>query len=66
MLSLTERLSRQRSLRNWGVMLLALIVALAVLPIAGLSTAVAQDAAAEGAAAPADNGGGDTTAELQS
>ncbi len=59
MLSLYERVSRQRSLRNWGIFLLALTVAISAIPLAGLSpSAVAQDeepAAAE--PAPADDGG---------
>lgn len=67
MLSLTERLSRQRSLRNWGVMLLTIVVALAALPISGVSTAFAQDEAAAPAAAAPDAGAADATpTELQS
>ena len=68
MLSLTERLSRQRFSRNWGIMLLTIIVALAVLPISGVSTAFAQDDAAAPAAAAPDAGADDaaTPTELQS
>jgi biopolymer transport protein ExbB len=61
MLSLSERVSRQRSLRNWGTFLLALTVAVSAIPLAGLSpSTVAQDdepAAAEPAPAAADAGG---------
>ena len=64
MLSLSERVSRHRSLRSWGVFLLALTVAVPVIPLVGLApSAVAQDeepAAADPAAAepaPADAGG---------
>ena len=54
MLSLLERLSRQRSLRNLGVFLLALIFAVAVVPLAGGTSGVsAQDEG--GAAAPAED-----------
>ncbi len=66
MLSLSERVSRQRSLRNWGTFLLALTVVFSAIPFAGLSpSAVAQEEqpAAADPAPPADGGGGGAESE---
>ena len=58
MLSLSERVSRQNTLKMWGTFLMAALLAVVVIPMAGMgSSAVAQDdGAAE--AAPEDAGGG--------
>lgn len=67
MQSLSERISRQKKLRNRGVFALTLILAITVIPMSGMSGFVtAQDADGAAAdAAPADAGGdatGDTAA----
>ncbi|MEZ6121859.1 MAG: MotA/TolQ/ExbB proton channel family protein [Planctomycetaceae bacterium] len=68
MLSLTERVSRQHSLMSWGILLLALIVAVTSVSVTGSSAAVAQDEGADAAAAPADApaAGGDAAQPRQS
>ncbi|MCP4175483.1 MAG: MotA/TolQ/ExbB proton channel family protein [Fuerstiella sp.] len=54
MLSLSERVSRHRSLRSWGIFLLALTVAVSAIPLVGLvPSAVAQDEEPAAADAPA-------------
>ena len=61
MLSLSERVARHRSLRSWGVLLLAFTIALAAMPFTGMnSVAVAQDGDAVEPAAAEGGGGGET------
>lgn len=67
MLSLSERVSRHRSLRSWGVLLLTFTVALAAMPLTGMTSAVlAQDDAPVADADPADAGGAADVAPVKS
>ncbi len=69
MLSLLERVSRQRSLKSWGVLMLAMIFALLIIPLTGPSvSAVAQDEAGAAADTPAagDAGNADASTPVQS
>ncbi len=67
MLSLSERVSRHRSLRSWGVLLLTITVALASIPLAGMTSSVlAQEDGAVADPAPVDAGGAADVAPVKS